>query len=90
MNCPNPEAPSSAESDRLVAATIYLMSCHARCNCPRLAHMVVRHLEQIARDPGCGERVADTCMRLANAWEAIRRHDEIAARAPMRVAAPLH
>jgi hypothetical protein len=64
------------EADRLLAATIYLMSCHARNHCPRLAWMIGQHLGLIARHPGAGERVVMTCKQLANAWEAIRRHDE--------------
>ncbi len=64
------------ETDRLLAATIYLMSCHARSGCPRLACMVSRHLELLGRNPNAGEFVRDTCRRLAAAWEAVRRHDE--------------
>jgi hypothetical protein len=69
-------------ADRLLAAALYLMSCHARTRCPRLACMIERHLELIARHPGAGERVADTCRRLALSWIAIRQHDEHAISAP--------
>jgi hypothetical protein len=68
--------PAIPEADRLLAATIYLMSCHARSHCPRLACMIGHHLELIARHPGAGARIAVTCKQLANAWVAIRRHDE--------------
>jgi hypothetical protein len=64
------------DADRLVCATIYLMSCHARSHCPRLACMIGHHLELIARHPGAGERVAAMCRQLGNAWEAIRGCDE--------------
>lgn len=64
------------EADRLLATTIYLMSCHARSHCPRLACMIGRHLELIARHPEAGERVAVACQQLASAWVAIRRHNE--------------
>jgi hypothetical protein len=76
--CPNPEVEDSKlrEADRLMAATIYLMSCHARTRCPRLAYMVERHLELIARNPECGEFVRDTCNKLSAAWECVRGADE--------------
>lgn len=64
------------EADRQLAATIYLMSCHARTRCPRLALMVERHLALIARNPGAGEHVRETCRRLAAAWTCVREHDE--------------
>jgi hypothetical protein len=63
-------------ADRQLAATIYLMSCHARTRCPRLAVMVERHLQLIASNPEAGEHVRDTCRRLAAAWECVRAHDE--------------
>ena len=69
-NTPEPEMEDAKlrEADRLMAATIYLMTCHARTHCPRLAYMVERHLELIARNSACGELVRDTCSKLAAAW----------------------
>lgn len=58
------------EADRLLAATLYLMTCHARNGCPRLAEMVRRHFELISRHPESGELVRDTCKRLCAAWES--------------------
>jgi hypothetical protein len=79
------------EADRLLAATIYLMSCHARSRCPRLAAMVGMHLRLLGRHPELGDRVRDSCQKLCAAWEAIRRHDEVvlAAVAP-EPGPPLH
>ncbi len=71
---PNDET-DLGEADRILAAAIYLMSCHARNGCPRLAYMVQRHFELIARHPGSGEQVRDTCKRLMAAWSAIGSHD---------------
>lgn len=79
-----------SEADRMLAAAIYLMSCHARNHCPRLACMVGRHLQLLARHPGAGDHVGDTCRRLAAAWEAIRQHDERTARIRNDVARKLH
>jgi hypothetical protein len=64
------------EADRLLCAAIYLMSCHARSHCPRLAVMIGHHLDLIARHPGVGEHIALMCRQLGGAWEAIRRYDE--------------
>jgi len=64
------------EADRLLCAAIYLMSCHARSHCPRLACMIRHHLELIARHPGSGERISLMCRQLRSAWDAIQRHDE--------------
>lgn len=80
------------EADRLVAATIYLMSCHARSRCPRLACLVQCHLKSLGRHAQATEHVRHTARKLAAAWEAIRRYDEL--RATSGIAAfgrgPLH
>lgn len=67
---------SEEQADRLLAATIYLMSCHARSHCPRVACMVEHHLRLIGRHLGTTDRVRDVAQKLAAAWAAIRRHDE--------------
>lgn len=67
---------AKAEADRILAATIYLMSCHARNQCPRLACMIAAHLRALGRHAEAGLHVRHTCQRLAAAWEAIRQHDE--------------
>jgi hypothetical protein len=78
MAFPDDEA-AGFEADRILAAAIYLMSCHARNRCPRLACMVERHLELLGRHPQVGEHVRHTCRQLASAWESVRAHDERAA-----------
>ena len=89
MTCPERDEESSAEaSDRMLAATLYLMSCHARTRCPRLACMVERHLALLARHPGTRAHVADLARKLANSWRAIRSHDE--ARQRIASGTPLH
>ncbi len=64
------------EADRLIAATMYLMSCHARSRCPRLACMVRRHLSLIGRHPAVTEGVRDMAHKMACAWKAILEYDE--------------
>jgi hypothetical protein len=78
------------EADRLLAATIYLMSCHARNGCPRLACIVGRHLQLLASHPRIGVHVRETSRRLAAAWEAIRRYDEARAAAGEATGRRLH
>ena len=82
QNCQDPDADETKrrEADRLLSAAIYLMSCHARTRCPRLACMVERHLELIACNPESGELVRETCRKLAAAWESVRGNDERQAR----------
>ena len=76
MNDLHDDDHAATAADRLLAATIYLMTSHARTGCPRLACMVEHHLKLIARHPGSSERVAIICRQLAAAWIAIRRHNE--------------
>lgn len=64
------------EADRLLSATLYLMSCHARSRCPRLACLVQHHLRMIARHPGATERVRDIAQKMGCAWRAIQANDE--------------
>ena len=79
------------EADRLLAATIYLMSCHARNRCPRLACMIGMHLRRLGHHAELGEHVRDSCQKLCAAWEAIRRNDErLAHEASGEKPPPLH
>ena len=64
------------EADRMIAATLYLMSCHARNRCPRIACMVEHHLRCLGRHAGAGEHVRELSRRLSAAWVAVRKHDE--------------
>jgi len=69
-------ADSEGEADRLVAATIYLMTCHARTACPRLACMIHHHLRIMGRHAGVTEEVRDIAQRLASSWSVVRARDE--------------
>lgn len=77
-----------AEADRLLAAAVYLMTCHARNGCPRLACMIRHHLQMIGRHPGAADHVSDMAQKLSAAWSAILVRDErIAMEARQRVGA---
>jgi hypothetical protein len=66
MNC-------NAELDRLFASTLYLMSCHAAAPCARIAGLIDRHLEAMARHVETGPLVRETCNRLSDHWDALER-----------------
>lgn len=88
MTCPEGDDERNTEqADRVLAATLYLMTCHARTRCPQLACMVERHLAVLARHPGTHPHVADLSRKLANSWRAIRAHDETTMAAPPQRAA---
>lgn len=70
----------NAELDRLFASTLYLMSCYASAPCARIAGLVDRHLEALARDVETGPLVRETCRRLADHWDALERACPAAAR----------
>lgn len=69
-----------AEMDRALASTLYLMSCYASAPCARIAGLVDRHLEVLARHGACGPLVRETCRRLADHWDALERACPAAAR----------
>jgi hypothetical protein len=73
MNC-------NAEVDRLLASTIYLMSCHAGAPCARIASLIERHLEALSRHAEAGPLLRETCRRLGDHWEALERACPAAAR----------
>ena len=64
------------EADRILAAAIYLMTCHARSHCPRIACIIERHLALLAGHGESGDLVRDMARRLSPAWRVIRDHDE--------------
>lgn len=63
-----------AELERLMAATLFLMTQHARCGCPRLACIVGRHLSLLAKHPAAGRLVRDMAGRLAPTWRPATLH----------------
>jgi len=71
---------TGAAMDRILASTLYLMSCYASAPCARIAGLVDRHLEVLARDSETGPLVRETCRRLAEHWDALERACPAAAR----------
>lgn len=55
--------------ETVVAALIYLMSCHRRSGCPKLALYVSRHMTAIALHPDAPPVVRDVCAALRESWE---------------------
>jgi hypothetical protein len=66
-------ASGDADPAVLLSATLYLMSCHACSRCPRLAVIVSRHLQAIARLDSVAEPLRATCRQLCSRWEEMAR-----------------
>jgi len=66
---------AAAESDPIVilSATMYLMSCYACNGCPRLAIIVSRHLQALARLESTAEPLRATCRQLCARWEQMAK-----------------
>jgi len=63
----------------IVSAALYLMSSYG-CSggCPKLAHVIVRHLRILAERPDLAPVLRETCARLVEQWEA-QLHDMLPA-----------
>lgn len=66
---PFTETAAEAGIDRLLAATLYLMSRYAASPCPRLARLVDRHLQAVAANPQTSPLVREMSRRAAREWE---------------------
>lgn len=57
--------------DVLVAAAFYLMTSHARTDCPLVRRMVIHQLHYLARHPSDSvtPMLREVCIRLAREWE---------------------
>ena len=66
------EAPADASPDPVlvIAATMYLMSCHSTHPCPRLAGTIKRHLCALA-SLDIPPLLETTCRQLCGKWEAL-------------------
>lgn len=66
---------STRDHDRpevIVSAALYLMSAYGRNGgCPRLAHMILRHLELIAGNQEVSPLLRGTCAQLVEQWERV-------------------
>jgi hypothetical protein len=82
-------SPSSAESlppsfeaarpEVMVSAALYLMSSYG-CGggCPKLAHVILKHLRMLAERDDLAPVLHDTCARLVEQWE-MTLHDMLPA-----------
>lgn len=59
----------------IVSAALYLMSSYG-CNggCPKLAHVILKHLRILAERDDVAPLLRDTCARLVEQWE-VALHD---------------
>jgi hypothetical protein len=61
----------SGKPEVIVSAALYLMSSYG-CSggCPRLAHVILKHLRILAERADLAPILRETCGRLAEQWEA--------------------
>lgn len=71
-------------ADVLVAAAFYLMTSHARTDCPLVRRMVVHQLRYLARHPSDSvtPMLRDVCIRLAREWERLNLRQQAISRQP--------
>jgi hypothetical protein len=65
--------PADGRPETLLAATILLMSAHARDGGPRLADAVLRHLELLAARDDLPGVLTATCDQAADLWVPLAR-----------------
>lgn len=69
----------AARPEVMVSAALYLMSSYG-CGggCPKLAHVILKHLRMLAERDDLAPVLRDTCARLVEQWE-ITLHDMLPA-----------
>ncbi len=72
----------ASKPEVIVSAALYLMSSYG-CSggCPRLAHVIVKHLRILSERPDLAPVLRTTCTSLAEQWE-IKLHAMLPAVAP--------
>lgn len=70
---PRDAPPCDGRPETLLAATILLMSAHARDRGPRLADTVLRHLELLAARADLPGVLTATCDQAADLWVPLAR-----------------
>lgn len=70
---PRDAPPADGRPETLLAATILLMSAHARDGGPRLADAVLRHLELLAARDDLPGVLTATCDQAADLWVPLAR-----------------
>lgn len=64
----NPENKEAPRPKILVGALLHLMSAHRRNQCPRLALVIARHLECLARHPDASTIVRQISLGVCGEW----------------------
>ena len=70
---PRDTPPADGRPETLLAATLLLMSAHARDGGPRLADAVLRHLELLAAREDLPGVLTATCDQAADLWVPLAR-----------------
>ncbi|MFZ5557334.1 MAG: hypothetical protein ACOZDY_11545 [Pseudomonadota bacterium] len=62
--------PTTSRVETLTSALLYLMSCYHRTPCPRIALMVLRHMEAIRGHAEAPSVLRQMCAGLCGEWAA--------------------
>jgi hypothetical protein len=66
-----PIDPAVSRVETITGALLYLMTAYQRTHCPRIATVIVRHLESLAFHPSADPVVRDVCEALRAEWHSI-------------------
>ena len=65
-------SPQGQQPELLLSAVLHLMShYHAGSPCEKLAGVIERHLQALARSPGLSPVLQATCQQLSQQWAAL-------------------
>ena len=84
-----------ARPEVVISAALYLLSSYGcKGGCPKLAHVILRHLQLIAQRTDVDPVVAATCTQLCEQWEenlqGLLRQPSVAVGRPRPSALPTH
>jgi len=61
----------SAQTDKAIAAVLFLMTVHRRTQCPVVARAIATHLKCLARHDDVSDSVRRVCEGLKDEWECV-------------------
>jgi hypothetical protein len=75
-----PIDPAVTRVETITGALLYLMTAYQRTHCPRIATVIVRHLECLAFHPSADPVVREVCEGLHAEWHSIAQKCALATR----------
>jgi hypothetical protein len=74
MSC-LPIDPATSRVETITGALLYLMTAYQRNQCPRIAVVIARHLECLARHPNADPVVREVCECLGSEWHKASQNE---------------